>query len=98
MAIASRQSINYPKQTGSAYRNPPAPPARGTGFSASNPRPATPLVVIEIAQQIGPAPFAPVVSGDTNCGYYEHDRAGSHTQPGLVHVSLLGSMRIATQL
>ncbi|MEM5423559.1 MULTISPECIES: hypothetical protein [Paraburkholderia] len=55
-------------------------------------------MVIEIAQQIGPAPFAPIVSGDTNCGYYEHDRAGSHTQPGRVHVSLLGSMRIATQL
>ena len=67
-------------------------------FSASNPCPATPVVVIEVAQQLGPAPFAPVVSGDTNCGYYEHDRAGSHTQPGLVHVSLPGSMRIATQL
>lgn len=96
--IDSWQSINCPKQTESIGEIRPQRYSAASGFSASDPGPAAPIVVVEIAQQIGPAPFAPVVSGDTNCGYHKHDRAGSHTQPGLVHVSLLRSMRIATHL
>lgn len=46
-------------------------------------------MVIQIAHEFGPAPFASVVGGNTNCSNDEHDRAGSRTQPGLVHVSLL---------
>ncbi|MFX1676496.1 hypothetical protein PWR63_30305 [Paraburkholderia sp. A2WS-5] len=47
-------------------------------------------MVIQIAQQIGPAPFATVVGSDTHCSNDKHDRAHSHAQPGLVHATLLG--------
>jgi hypothetical protein len=46
-------------------------------------------VVVEIAQQIGTTPFATVMRRDAKCSYCQHDRAGNHTQPGWVHVSLL---------
>jgi len=63
--------------------------------SMSRPRPAPPVVVVEIAQKISPTPFATVVRHNANCGYHQHDHAGSHTQPGVVQVSLLRFIQIA---
>lgn len=60
--------------------------------------PLPPFVVIEVAQKICPSTLTKVVRRHANPSDNKHDRAGSHTQPGLVHVSLLRSMRIATHL
>ncbi|HKT98921.1 MAG TPA: hypothetical protein VJS30_20725 [Paraburkholderia sp.] len=45
-------------------------------------------MVIQVTQEICPAPFTAIVSGNAHCRDHEHDRTDSHTQPGLVHVSL----------
>jgi hypothetical protein len=37
--------------------------------------------MVEIAQKIRPTPFTPVVCGDANYRYQQHDHADSHTQP-----------------
>ena len=52
-------------------------------------------MVLEIAQKISPTPLTEVVRSHTNYSDNKHDRAGSHTQPGLVHVSLPSYTRIA---
>lgn len=49
-----------------------------------------PFVVIEVAQQISPPTLTKVVRRHANHSDNKHDRAGSHTQPRLVHVSLRG--------
>ncbi len=50
--------------------------------------PLPPCVVIEIAQEIGAAALTEVVRRHAGRSDRKHDRAGSHTQPGWVHVSL----------
>ena len=52
-------------------------------------------MVIEIAQKIGPTTLTEVVRHHTNDSDNKHDRAGSRTQPRLVHVSLPSYTRIA---
>ena len=52
-------------------------------------------MVIQIAQKIRPTPFPAIVSDNTDCGDHQDDRADSHTQPGVVHVSLLRYTQIA---
>lgn len=59
------------------------------------PSPMQPLVVIKVAQQIGPAPLTAVVPDYTYCRDDEHNRAGSHTHPGLVHIGLLRYTRFS---
>jgi hypothetical protein len=51
--------------------------------------------MIEVAQEIRPAPFTTIVGRHTHGSDHEHDRTGSHPQPGLVHVSLRTSKRCA---
>jgi hypothetical protein len=55
-------------------------------------------VVIQIAQKIGAAPLSTIVSDNTDCGYHQDDHADSHTQPGVVHVSLLRYTQITALL
>jgi hypothetical protein len=43
---------------------------------------------IKIAQKISPTPLTEVVCRHANHSDNKHDRAGSHTQPRFVHVSL----------
>ena len=50
--------------------------------------PLPPFVVIEIAQKIGPATLTEVVRRHARHSNHKRDRAGNHSQPGLVHVSL----------
>jgi len=50
-------------------------------------------MVIEVAQEIGSAPFTAVVRDDGSCSDDKYDRADSHSRPGLIHVSLHGYAR-----
>jgi len=50
--------------------------------------PLPPFMVIEIAQKVGPMLLTEVVGGHANHSDSKHDRADSHTQPVLIHVSL----------
>lgn len=45
-------------------------------------------MVIKVTQDICTAPFPAIVSSNAHCRNHEHNRTDSHTQPGLVHVSL----------
>ncbi|WP_028232420.1 hypothetical protein [Paraburkholderia mimosarum] len=54
-------------------------------------------MMIQIALKIGTTPFTAVVSDNASCGERKHDRANRYSQPGWIHVSLLGFVRIAAQ-
>jgi hypothetical protein len=51
-------------------------------------------MMVEIAQQVGAALLAPVMSDHAYRGDGKHNASNRRTQPGLVHVSLLSYTRI----